>query len=144
MCCTNTPLWTGCYPCLMQCWLGQDWDLNYCLTFHGVLFKGQEVFIWEKCANCFLWMKSGAYALAFETRIRKYLSKNKRRSEEQIHFTAFQAFQSGVYLGVRTLWECSVGFCLNGYTWELKGKRHQNCERLYWLSAIMLFLTERE
>lgn len=106
--------------------------------------RARSIHLGKVCKQCFLWMKSGAYALAFETRIRKYLSKNKRRSEEQIHFTAFQAFQSGVYLGVRTLWECSVGFCLNGYTWELKGKRHQNCERLYWLSAIMLFLTERE
>lgn len=106
--------------------------------------RARRIHLGKVCQQCFLWMKSGAYAPAFETRIRKYLSKNKRRSEEQIHFTAFQAFQSGVYLGVCTLWECPVGFCLNGYTWELKGKRHQNCERLYWLSAIMLFLTERE
>lgn len=68
------------------------------------------------CQWGFLCMKSRAYASTSETRIRTYLSKMKIWSAEQIEcvvLNVFQTFQSGVYLGVCTLWECPVGFCLN-------------------------------
>lgn len=77
--CTNTPLWTGCYPLFdaLLTWVGLRSQLLFGFSWSTIQRAG-SVHLGQMFQQCFLWMKSGAYALAFETGIRKYLSKKKR------------------------------------------------------------------
>lgn len=77
MCCTNTPLWKGCYPLFDAAltWAGLR---SLLLDFSwSTIQRARSIHLGQMCQQCFLWMKSRAYALAFETEIRKYLKEKE-------------------------------------------------------------------